>query len=378
MPKRDYYDILGVKENASADEIKRIYRDLAKKYHPDKNSGDKAAEAKFKEISEAYNILRDPAKRKQYDQMRKYGAFGGGMPGGGVGGFDFSQFWRPGSSGQQRGGSFSFDDLFGLGGLGDLFGDFFDFGERTRREKTGASQKGDTLYYDLTIPFELAVNGGKQVITISLEESCDSCDGTGAEKGSKPKTCPDCHGRGTISIAQGFFAVNRTCPRCFGRGTIVDKFCAVCRGTGTTRRNKNLSITIPQGISDGTRLKLKGQGATGIKNGPKGDIIIAFHLAPHRFFTRNGNDIYCEVPLDMIKAIQGTKIRIKTVYNKKVDIKIPPGTKTGKTFRLKGLGVKSKEGTGDQYVTINVTRRSNMSDEEQKMVEEFENNGKMG
>jgi len=251
-------------------------------------------------------------------------------------------------------------------------------GERTRKEKTGASQKGETLYYDLTIPFELAVNGGKQVITVNLEESCDNCDGTGAEKGSKPRTCPDCHGRGTISIEQGFFAVNRTCPRCFGRGTIIEKFCAVCRGTGAARRNKNLSITIPQGISDGTRLKLKGQGATGIKNGPKGDIIIAFHIAPHRFFKRKGNDIYCEVPIDMIKAIQGAKIRIQTVYNKKVDIKIPPGTKTGKMFRLKGLGVKSKEVTGDQYVTINVTRRSNMSDEEQKIVEEFENNGKLG
>ncbi len=376
MPKRDYYDILGVKENASDDEIKRVYRSLAKKYHPDKNSGDKTAEAKFKEISEAYNVLRDPGKRKQYDQMRKYGAYGGGTPG--SGGFDFSQFWRPGSSQQRRSGSFSFDDLFGGSGLGDLFGDFFDFGDRIRKEKSGTSQKGETLSYDLTIPFELAVNGGKQVINVSLEESCDSCDGTGAEKGSKPKTCPDCHGRGTISIAQGFFAVNRTCPRCFGRGTIIEKFCSICSGTGTVRRNKNLSVAIPQGIADGTRLKLKGQGATGIKNGPKGDIIITFHIAPHRFFERKGNDIYCEVPLDIIKTIQGTKIRIKTVYNNKVDMKVPPGTPTGRTFRLKGFGVKSKQGIGDQYVTINVTRRSNLSDDERKIVEDFENNGKLG
>lgn len=376
MPKRDYYDILGVKDGASDEEIKRTYRDLAKKYHPDKNRGDKNAEARFKEISEAYNVLRDPAKRRQYDQMRKYGAYGGGQPGGDFGGFDFSQFWRPGSSQQRKTGSFSFEDLFGPGGFGDFFGDFFDFGDRIRKTKAGTSQKGETLYYDLTIPFELAINGGKQVINVSLEEACNSCDGTGAEHGTKPKTCPNCHGRGTISITQGFFAVNRTCPRCFGRGTIIEKFCTVCGGTGTIRQNKNLSVTIPQGIAEGTRLKLKGQGATGIKNGPRGDIVITFHIAPHRFFRRNGNDIYCEVPLDIIKAIQGTKIRIKTVYNNKVDVKIPPGTRSGKTFRLRGFGVKSKSGTGDQYVTIKVIQRSNLTDAERKIVEDFENNGK--
>jgi molecular chaperone DnaJ len=373
MPKRDYYDILGVKENASDEEIKRVYRELAKKYHPDKNEGDKTAEAKFKELSEAYNVLRDPAKRQQYDQMRRYGAFGGESPGG----FDFGQFRRPGASQQRRGGSFSFEDLFGLGGIGDIFGDFFDLGDRIRKERTGSSQKGDTLHYELTIPFELAIKGGKQAINVNLEETCSECNGTGAEKGTKPKTCPDCHGRGTISIAQGFFAVNRTCPRCFGRGTIIEKVCLVCRGTGTARRTKNLLVTIPQGIAEGTRLKLKNQGAAGIKGGPQGDIIITFHIAPHRFFKREGNDIYCEVPLDIIKAIQGTKIRIKTVYNNRVDIKIPPGTKTGKTFRLKGLGVKSKEGTGNQYVKINVTRRSNLSEEERKIVKDFENNGKL-
>lgn len=373
MPKRDYYDILGVKENASDAEIKRVYRDLAKKYHPDKNKGDKSAEARFKEISEAYNVLRDPAKRKQYDQMRKYGAFGGGSP---AGGYDFGQFWRPGSSQQRRSGSFSFDDLFGSDGLGNIFGDFFDFGDRMRKERAGTSQKGETLNYDLTIPFELAVKGGKQVIQLNLEEPCNECNGTGAEKGSKPKTCPDCHGRGTISIAQGFFAVNRTCPRCYGRGTIIEKLCSVCRGTGIAKRTKNLSVTIPQGIADGARLKLKGQGASGIKGGSKGDIIVTLHIAPHRFFRRKGNDIHCEVPLDIIKAIEGNKIRVKTVYNNKVEIKIPPRTNTGKTFRLKGLGVKSKEGIGDQFVTINVVRRSNLSDEEQKIVEEFDNNGK--
>jgi len=378
MPKRDYYEILGVKENASDEEIKRVYRNLAKQYHPDVNKGDKNTEAKFKEISEAYNVLRDPEKRKKYDQMKKFGGFGAGSPGShDFRGFDYGQFWRPGSSQQQRGGSFSFEDFFGIGGLGDIFGDFFDFGDRIRKEKTGTSQKGDTLYYDLTIPFDLAVNGGKQVINVNLEEPCRSCNGTGAEKGTKPKTCPECHGRGTISIAQGFFAVSRTCPRCYGRGQIIDKVCSVCRGAGQAKQTIKLAITVPQGIADGAKLKLKGQGATGIKGGPKGDIVVTFHVAPHRFFKRKGNDIYCDVPLDIIKAIQGTKIRVNTVYNKKVEMKIPPGTGDGKTFRLKGFGVKSKQGIGNQYVRIKVLRRSNLSDEEKKIIENFENNGKM-
>jgi len=377
MPKQDYYKILGIKESASADEIKRVYRDLAKKYHPDANKGDKNAEAKFKEISEAYTVLRDPEKRKKYDQMRRFGAFGGRTSGGfDFGGFDFGQFSRPGSSRQRRTGGFSIEDLFGLGGLGDIFGEFFDFGDRARREKTGTSQKGDTLYSEITIPFDLSIKGGKQEIYVNLEETCSNCNGTGAERGTKTSTCPDCHGRGTISIAQGFFAVNRTCPRCYGRGAIIEKACPVCQGTGEVKSKKKLAISIPQGISDGTRLRLKGQGASGIKGGPKGDIIVTVRVAYHRFFKRKGNDIYCEVPLDIIKAIKGTKIRVKTVYNNKIEMKIPPGTTDGKTFRLNGFGVKSKQGTGNQYVTINVVRRSNLSDEENKIIEEFENNGR--
>lgn len=378
MPKRDYYDILGVKENASTEDIKRVYRDLAKKYHPDVNKGDNEAESRFKEISEAYNVLRDPEKRKKYDQMKKFGAFDRGGTGGfDFGGFDFGQYRRPGTYQQRRSsGGFSFEDLFGAGGFGDIFGDLFDLGDRARREKRGTSQKGNTLYSDITIPFDLAVKGGKQEIYVNLEETCSDCNGTGAEKGTKTKTCPDCHGRGTISIEQGFFAVNRTCPRCYGRGKIIEKACKTCKGTGEVKKRKKIAISIPQGISDGTRLKLKGQGASGVKGGPKGDIIVTIHVKPHRFFKRKGNDVYCEVPLDIIKAIKGTKIRVKTVYNKKIEMKIPPGTKDDKTFRLKGMGIKSKEGTGNQYVTIHVIKRSNLTDEEKRIIEEFENNGK--
>ncbi|MDZ7263130.1 MAG: molecular chaperone DnaJ [candidate division KSB1 bacterium] len=382
MPKRDYYDILGVSEQASDEDIKRVYRNLAKKYHPDANKGDKNAEAKFKEISEAYNVLRDPQKRRKYDQMRKYGAFTDGGSGGfdfrgfDFGGFDFGHSWNNTANRNQTGGGFSFEDFFGLGGLGDIFSDLFDRGDRIRKERTGKRQKGAALHSELTIPFEVAIHGGKQVINLVLEEPCVQCNGTGAEKGTTPKTCPDCHGRGTISISQGFFAVNRTCPRCFGRGTIIEKICPVCQGTGEIKRNKKLAITIPPGIEDETKLRLRGQGTTGTKGGSRGDIIITIRIAPHRFFKRQGKDIYCEVPLDIIKAIQGAKIRIKTVYNHKVDVVIPPGTKDGKTFRLKKLGVKTKDGVGDQYVTIKLVRRANLTDEERKIIETFESDGK--
>jgi len=373
MPKRDYYDILGVNDTASDSEIKKVYRDLAKKYHPDVNKGDKNAETRFKEISEAYNVLKDKEKRHKYDQMRKYGAFDGV----GGGGFDFGQFWQQGSPRTQHGGggSFSFEDLFGFGGLGDIFGGLFDRGERTRKERTGKKYKGDSLQSEITIPFELAVQGGKQVLQLTLEEPCHSCGGSGSERGTRPKTCPDCQGRGTISIAQGFFAVNRTCPRCLGRGSLIENPCTVCGGKGEVRTDKKLSITIPAGVSDGARLRLKGQGASGIKGGARGDIIVTLHISPHRFFTRRGNDIYCEVPIDIRKAIQGTKIRVKTIFDKKVDIKIPPRTRDGKVFRLRGLGIKSKSGVGDQYVLVRLNRPSHLTEEELKIIEEFENNG---
>jgi molecular chaperone DnaJ len=380
MPKRDYYDILGVKEDASQVDIKRVYRDLAKQYHPDVNKGNKEAENRFKEISEAYNVLRDPAKRQKYDQMKKYGAFSGGQPGGfgGFNGSDFGQFSQGGFRTQRSGGGGGsiFDELFGVGGLGDIFGQMFDQGSRTRQQRNGSQQKSNSLQTELTIPFDLAVKGGKQAVSIVIDDNCSACNGTGAEKGAKPKTCPDCHGRGTISISQGFFAVNRTCPRCYGRGILIESPCKVCNGSGKTKRTKNLSINIPKGISDGTLLRLQGMGNNGKKKGNRGDLIVKIKVTPHRFFKRKGNDIHCEIPVDIIKAIQSTKIRVKTVYNNKVEIKVPVGTKDGKTFRLKGLGINSNKGKGDLYVTIKVVRRTNLTNEEEKIINEFENNGK--
>jgi len=380
MPKRDYYDILGVKEDASQVDIKRVYRDLAKQYHPDVNKGNQEAENRFKEISEAYNVLRDPAKRQKYDQMKKYGAFGGGQPGGfgGFNGFDFGQFSQGGFRTQRSsGGGSIFDELFGVGGLGDIFGQMFDQGSRTRQQRNGSQQKSNSLQTELTIPFDMAVKGGKQTVSIVIDDNCTACNGTGAEKGAKPKTCPDCQGRGTISISQGFFAVNRTCPRCYGRGILIDSPCKACNGSGNAKRTKNLSINIPKGITDGTLLRLRGMGNNGKKKGNRGDLIVKIKVTPHRFFKRKGNDIYCEIPVDIIKAIQSTKIRVKTVYNSKVEIKVPAGTKDGKTFRLKGLGINSKKGKGDLYVTIKVVRRTNLTNEEEKIINEFENNGKV-
>jgi molecular chaperone DnaJ len=382
MPKTDYYDILGVKEDASQVDIKRVYRDLAKQHHPDVNKGNKEAENRFKEISEAYNVLRDPAKRQKYDQMKKYGAFGGGQPGGvgGFNGFDFGQFSQGGFRTQRsgsRGGGSIFDELFGVGGLGDVFGQMFDQGSRTRQQRHGGQQKSNSVQAELTIPFDLAVKGGKQAVSVVIDDNCNACNGTGAEKGAQPKTCPDCQGRGTISISQGFFAVNRTCPRCYGRGILIDSPCKTCSGSGNAKRTKNLSINIPKGISDGTLLRLQGMGNNGKKNGNRGDLIVKIKVTPHKFFKRKGNDIYCEVPVDIIKAIQSTKIRVKTVYNSKVEIKVPAGTKDGKIFRLKGLGINSKKGKGDLYVTIKVVRRTNLTNEEEKIINEFENNGKV-
>lgn len=378
---KDYYDILGVKEDASRDEIKRAYRDLAKKYHPDANRGDKSAESKFKEISEAYSVLSNPEKRNQYNQMKKFGAFGAGQ---GMGGFDFrgfdfndlGRFWKSQGSKKSRTGSFSFEDFFGSGGfgLGDIFSDIFDRGSRMRREKWGGKQPGESLYSELSIPFDLAMKGGRQVINITKEEECTTCHGTGAQPGTKPENCPTCNGMGTISMSQGFFAVNRPCPNCYGRGKIIKNYCTTCNGTGEVRTVKNLAINIPAGIKDGTQLKLKGQGQPGIKGGPPGDIFVTIRVLPHRFFKRQGNDIYCEVALDIIKAICGTKIRLKTINGKKVDLKIPPGTKDGRVFRLKGLGVNSRGEKGDQYVTIRVAHRQNLNNEERRIVEEFERN----
>ena len=374
---KDYYNILGVDESATSADIKKAYRELAKKYHPDANRGNKSAENRFKEISEAYSVISDTDKRKKYDQMRKLGAFGSFGGGGGFNfdGNNFGKFWQSNTNNQKRGrGGFSIEDLLGASGfgLGDMFGEIFDRGSNVRRQKWSGKQKGESLQSELTIPFELAINGGRRIINVTREEKCSTCNGTGSKHGTKPQKCTTCHGNGTISMSQGFFSVNRPCPNCYGRGHIIKNVCSSCNGSGTIRKTKKLSVNIPPGIDSGTKLKLKGQGNPGIKGGETGDIFVKIQVSPHRFFKRKNNDIYCNIPIDIIKAIIGSKIRINTIYDKKIEIKIPPGTTNNKTFCLKGMGVIHKGIRGDQYVKVKLKKRDNLSMEERKIIENYE------
>lgn len=360
MAKRDYYEVLGVSENASNDDIKKAYRKLAKENHPDAHPGDKMAEERFKEISEAYGVLSDPKKRQHYDQMRKFG-FAGARPGVGFDfqGFDISDFFGGfGTTGPRRTsrhGASIIEDFFGMGGLGDIFSQFFasedGFGQTSYGPK-----RGQDVIVSLEVPFETAVLGGKAAFTINKEDACASCGGTGSKSGKVPEVCPQCHGSGMISMAQGAFAVSRPCPRCLGKGRVMTEPCNTCRGSGRIKRNKRYSINIPSATEDGKRLRLTGQGNPGTEGGPPGDLIITMRVGNHRFFKKKGLDIYCEVPIHTTKAERGTKVRVRTVYGKKVEIKIPPDTENGRIFRLKGMGVKSNKGQGDQYVKIRVVQ----------------------
>ena len=362
MAQKDYYEILGVSEKTTEDELKKTYRRLAKKYHPDANPNNKMAEEKFKEISSAYDVLSDKEKRKQYDQLRQMGQRG--FAGGGYEGYE-DLFTRRRGKGQ----TFSFEDLGGFGNLGDLFSSFFDLGETTRRQRWGA-QKGGDMYAEVEIPFDLAISGGNTTLEFRKEETCPVCKGTGGKPGSKLSNCPECGGRGMISFSQGGFAVNRPCPRCMGRGKIITTPCPQCGGRGQIFAGKKLQIKISPGISDGTQLRLRGQGQPGTGGGRPGDLIVKVHVGEHRFFERKGKDIYCKVPINVAQAILGSKIRVKTI-NGKVDLKIPPGTQSGTKFRLKGKGVETNGTPGDQYVEVEVVVPEKISDKQKKLLEEF-------
>ncbi|MEE4312217.1 MAG: molecular chaperone DnaJ [candidate division KSB1 bacterium] len=372
---KDYYDILGVSEKASTSDIKKSYRELAKKYHPDANKGDAAAEARFKEISEAYSVLSNEEKRKKYDQMRKYGAFGPGAGGYSNGNFDFRDFGGFGR-GQRPQGGIPFEDLFGTEsfGLGDILEGLFNRGGRPQGARQNSRNSNGAIHSEVTIAFEKAIKGGPLNISLDSEVVCTDCSGTGAKDGASPRTCPNCNGMGSISMSQGFFSVKRPCPACYGRGTIIDEPCVTCHGTGVVKKRKTLTISIPPGVDDGKILKLKGQGRPAVKGTTAGDLYLKIRVSPHRFFKRKGDNVHCEVPVDIIKAIKGTKIKIKTVYNKRVELKVPPCTKDGRTFKLNGLGVRRKGKSGDMYVKINVITRSDLSDEERELVNDYEGN----
>ena len=364
---KDFYTILGVAENASADEIKKAYRKLAKKNHPDANPNDSAAAERFKEISEAYSVLSDEAKRKQYDQMRKLGAFEGlggfgGAPGSGP---------RPGGGpGAAPGGGFDFGNMGDVGGLGDLFGSIFDMGRRRGRPQ--GPERGRSVEYAVDIPFELAARGGKQTISVPVTETCPTCGGNGARPGTKPMTCPECKGSGTVVFGQGGFAVSRPCPACYGRGTIPTDPCATCAGQGQIRRQKQIQITIPAGVDTGSKLRLAGQGEAGESGGTPGDLIISFRVQPDPtgFFTREGLDLHCTVPVNIAQATLGSRMRVRTLDGK-VNLRIPPGTQPGTRFRIKGQGVQKGGQRGDQFVRVEVKVPNKLDEQEERLLREF-------
>jgi molecular chaperone DnaJ len=361
---KDFYKILGVAENASADEIKKAYRKLAKQYHPDANPSDTTAAERFKEISEAHSVLGDDTKRKQYDQVRKYGGlggFGGFRPGGGAG--------RPGMDPTE---GISFDDLSGLGGLGDIFGSIFDFGKkRGAGARPQSSVRGQNVEYAVEIGFETAARGGKISVTVPVSEPCATCGGNGAAPGTSPTACPECKGSGAVTFGQGGFAVSRPCPACYGRGSIPTTPCATCAGQGQVRSQRQLQVSVPAGVDSGSKLRIPGQGEGAAGGGQRGDLILSFRVRPHRFFERDGMDINCTVPINLAQAALGSKIRVRTVDGKHVVLRIPAGTQSGTRFRVKGQGVEKAGRRGDQYVRVEVRMPENLTMEQEGLLKEF-------
>lgn len=363
---KDFYRILGVADNATPDEIKKSYRKLAKQYHPDANPNDAAAAERFKEVSEAYSVLSDDAKRKQYDQMRKFGGLGGFAGGGG---------FRPGASRPGTGGAtsqtFSFEDL-DVGGLGDIFGSMFDFGGSKKRG-TGrpGPQRGENIEYAVEIPFRTAARGGKITVQLQVTEECSACQGSGAKPGTAVNACQECKGSGTITFGAGSFGVTRPCPNCMGKGKVPADPCARCGGQGQVREVRPVNVTVPAGVDNNSRVRLAGQGEKGASGGPPGDLVLTFRVQPDRFFTRDGLDVSCDVPVNLAQAMLGSKVRVRTLDEHPVIVKIPAGTQHGKRIRIKGQGIEKGGRRGDQYIRVMVELPEELTDEQRRKFEEF-------
>ena len=364
---KDYYEVLGVAENASQDEIKKAYRKLAKKYHPDANRDDPDAEERFKEVSEAYRVLSDPERRQKYDRMRKYGGMGAFSGAGRRGGAR-----RTAEAGGER--RFSFEDLsdMGFGGLGDIFSSIFDRGGRRQQEtRRRGPERGRNVEYEVTVPFRTAVRGGKVTVNVPIREECATCDGSGAAPGASIETCPVCDGRGTVSFGQGGFSVNRTCPECMGRGRSPTESCRVCNGQGEVRSRRKINVSVPAGVEDGSRIRLSGQGQRGPGGGPSGDLIIRVRVREDPFFERQGMNVVCEVPINVAQALLGSRVRVRTVDGKKVVLRIPPGTQSGTAFRIRGQGVEKDGRRGDQLVRVTVRVPEELSEEGRELAEKL-------
>lgn len=353
MEKRDYYEILGASRDDDAGALKKAYRKMAMKYHPDRNPGDAEAEAKFKEINEAYEILSDDQKRAAYDQYGHAAFEQGGMGAGGMGGM----------------GAGGFSDIFE-----DLFGDFMG----GRRGGGGGGQgRGSDLRYNMEITLEEAFHGKKTEIKIPSSEECDACDGSGAEEGSSPVTCGTCQGHGKVRAQQGFFTIERTCPTCHGQGRVIEKPCQKCHGEGRVEKEKTLSIDIPAGVDDGNRIRLSGEGEIGRRGGLPGDLYIFLSVADHRIFQRDGQNLHCRVPIPMTTAALGGDIEVPTLDGARAKVSITAGSQSGRKFRLRGKGmpIMNSSSNGDMYIHTIVETPVNLTKRQKELLKEFEEEG---
>lgn len=370
---KDYYSTLGVTKSASAEEIKKAYRKLAMKYHPDQNKDSKDAEAKFKEINEAYDVLKDDQKRAAYDQFGSAAFDGSG--GGGFGGF--------GGFGGARG--FNASDFQGFGGaFSDIFEDMFgDLGGRAggARGRASSAVRGADIQYSMEISLEDAFKGKDITIKVPINDTCDKCEGTGAEPGTTPETCPTCGGSGRMRAQQGFFTIERACPTCGGIGQVIKTPCTKCRGSGRVHREKTLKVNVPAGIDSGRRIRLSGEGEAGVRGGPAGDLYVLINVKPHKFFRRDGANIHCRAPIPMTTATLGGDVEVPTIGGARTKVKIPPGTQTGQQFRLKGKGmsVMRSDSFGDMYIEIFVETPVNLNGKQKdlfkKLAEDLREDG---
>ena len=353
--KRDYYEVLGIQKGASEDEIKKAYKKLARKYHPDMNPGDKEAEEKFKEVNEANEVLSDPEKKARYDQF----GFAGVDPNYGAG-----------AGGGAYGGGFDFGDL------GDIFGSFFGGGFGGQRRNPNAPQRGESIRASVSISFTEAAFGCEKSVTIERSEQCPTCKGSGCTPGTTPEVCPDCHGSGTVQTRRqtpmGVFASNGPCRKCGGTGRLIHQPCSDCRGSGAVRKRRTIKVNIPAGIDHGQTISLRGQGGAGKNGGPAGDLLITIMVQPHEIFRRDGVDVFCEAPITFTQAALGAELEIPTIDGK-VKYSIPEGTQTGTVFRLKGKGVPvlNGRGRGDQYVTVVIETPRSLNKEQKEALRRF-------
>lgn len=357
MAEKDFYKTLGVEKSAGADEIKKAYRKLAMKYHPDQNKDNPEAEEKFKAINEAYDILKDEQKRAAYD---RYGnaAFDGSMGGGSAG---------PGGMGGGFGGA-GFSDIFE-----DMFGDFMG-GRGSGGGRSNGPTRGSDLQYTLEMSLEDAYKGKDAKIKIPVNDSCDSCNGTGAEKGTSAEHCDTCGGAGRVRQQQGFFTIERTCPGCQGQGTIIKSPCKKCGGSGRTRTSKTLKVNIPAGVETGRRIRLTGEGEAGLRGGPRGDLYVMINVKPHKLFNRDGANLYCRVPITITRAALGGEIEVPTIEGTRAKVKVPAGTQTGQQFRLRGKGMSMlrSDSRGDMYIEIFVETPVNLNKKQQDLLKDLD------